>query len=731
METMLSLILVTLMACGAAPLAADTPYVQEYHEAFPFATGKEANDVRCVAVGNDGQVFTGTMEGLFKLDGKDWTPVLPADGRGPVFDIAFDEQGRGWVAAWNGLWILENGAVRPCPGTEGPLGAVGVAAGKVWCGGPEGVWECDEKGAVRLDVRCSGNVRALWPTETGGWVATGAGLWYLDGKTVTRCLYKGEVLTGALMDVTPGPEGAVWAGGLGGLSIYTPGKPVRFIETKDGLPAMNVQSVDRGPDGRMWIGTDVGLARFDGTRWTLLHSRRWLLDDEVRDVAFGADGTAWVATKGGVSAIRQKKLALSEKADYFHTMIKDRHVREPFIVEKCRLPKPGDLSEWKPMDDDNDGGYTAVYMTMECYRYAATKNPEAKQNARRAFETLLFLQRVTETNGFFARTVVPADWDRVADGNRTYTEQERAAERIEDVRSKPVEQRWRPSKDGKWLWKGDTSSDEMVAQMYGCLYYFDLAADDTEKKEVRDLVCRIVDHIIDNGYVLKDIDGKHTRWGVWAPERLNDDPNWAAERNINSTEILSFLKLAHHVSGDEKYQREYMKLVQEHHYAENARHAKVFNRMWRTHIDDELLAMTYPALMLYETDPALKAIYRESLDAWYGGVSPDQSPYFDFLYASLTGGTPPMERDVFYLRDAPLDCIDWSVDNTKREDLTLVREPEIAPMQISRMLPPSERPIMRWDKNPWEAMGGGEGATEWAPVYWLLPYWMGRYYGYF
>lgn len=731
METMLSLMLATLMACGAAPLAADTPYAQEYHEAFPIAGGKEANDVHAVAVDSEGVVFAATMDGLFRHDGE-WLPFSPEETRGPAFDVVFDAQGHGWVAAWNGLWKIEHDEIPVlCPGTQGPLGAVGAAAGKVWCGGPEGVWECGEKGAVRLDVRCSGNVRALWPTETGGWIATGAGLWHLDGKTTTRYLHKGEVLTGALMDVTPGPDGAVWAGGLGGLSIYAPGKPVQFIETKDGLPAMNVQSVDRGPDGRMWVGTDIGLARFDGTRWTLLHSRRWLLDDEIRDVAFGPDGTAWVATKGGVSAIRQKKLVLSEKADYFHDMIAKRHVRDPFIVEKCRLPKPGDLSEWAPMDDDNDGGYTAVYMTMECYRYAATKHPEAKQNARRAFETLLFLQRVTETNGFFARTVVPADWNRMADGNRTYTEQQRAAERIEDVRSKPVEQRWRPSKDGKWLWKGDTSSDEMVAQMYGCLYYYDLAADDAEKKEVRDLVCRIVDYIIDNGYVLKDIDGKHTRWGVWAPERLNDDPNWAAERNINSTEILSFFKLAHHVSGDEKYQREYMKLVQEHHYAENARHAKTFDRMWRTHIDDELLAMTYPALMLYETDPALKAIYRESLDAWYGGVAPDQSPYFDFLYASLTGGAPPMERDVFYLRDAPLDCIDWTVDNTKREDITLVREPEIAPMQTSRMLPPSERPIMRWDKNPWEAVGGGQGATEWAPVYWLLPYWMGRHYGYY
>ena len=64
-----------------------------------------------------------------------------------------------------------------------------------------------------------------------------------------------------------------------------------------------------------------------------------------------------------------------------------------------------------------------------------------------------------------------------------------------------VTNRWRPSRDGKWLWKGDTSSDEITGHMYGYLIYYDLIVrhDKKEAKRVSDHVCRIMDYIMDGG----------------------------------------------------------------------------------------------------------------------------------------------------------------------------------------------------------------------------------------
>src|SRR5690606_25592391 len=159
-----------------------------------------------------------------------------------------------------------------------------------------------------------------------------------------------------------------------------------------------------------------------------------------------------------------------------------RHIRPPGLVEKCYFPDPSNHEVWKPLDDDNDGQYTAMFLVMEAFRYAVTKDPDAKRLADMASDALEFLQKVTRTTGCIARTVVPSDWTEMADANRTYTPEERVERRLKDPRYKPVEVRWRPSEDGQWLWKGDTSSDEITGHYYAFYFYYELVADDAHKE---------------------------------------------------------------------------------------------------------------------------------------------------------------------------------------------------------------------------------------------------------
>ena len=708
----------------------DTPFAQEYHEAYIIGEKAGANDVRAVAADGGGAVWAATKAGVYALKkgGKQWSAVMDT---GPAFDVAVDADGTVWAGAWDGLYRSTSDGMERLEGDDSPISAVCVAQDGVVAFGPDGMWRVVEGEPTLEELACSRSIRAALPDPDGGlWIATGMSLLHHTDAGDARYQTEEEILSCDVHDVAYAPDGILWAGGFGGVTVYKDGKRAADFTTKEGLPSVYVRSVARGPDGRMWVGTDAGVARYDGKGWSLRHSRRWLLSDDVRDVAFDADGTAWIATSGGVSAIKRKAMTLSEKADYFQGVCMERNVRDPWLVEKCRLPVPGDTSEWEPEDDDNDGQYTAMYLVMESFRYAATKDPRAQANAKKAFDALRFLQTVTETPGFVARTVIPATWTRMHDPGDKFTDQEWAERRIADPRYKKVEVRWRPSSDGKWLWKGDTSSDEITGHFYGYHYYYDLAADEAERDRVRAHTAKVMDYIIDNGYVLVDIDGTHTRWAVWSPEKLNADPDWAPERGVNSVEILSYLKTTYHMTGDEKYQREYLSLLHEHGYAANVRHAKTYGPAWRTHIDDELLALAYPALLEYEKDPELLELYRESLDHWYPAVRHDCSPFFNFMYASLVGEDRQLDDSMAFLRDAPLDLVNWRIDNTKREDLSLERAPEIEELQTSRLVPASERGVMRWDKNPWQAVQGDGGHTEWCPTFWLLPYWMGRYYGF-
>ncbi|MGA1825074.1 MAG: hypothetical protein ACMUIP_10480 [bacterium] len=98
----------------------------------------------------------------------------------------------------------------------------------------------------------------------------------------------------------------------------------------------------------------------------------------------------------------------------------------------------------------------------------------------------------------------------------------------------------------------------------------------------------------------------------------------------------------------------------------------------------------------------------------------------NFTYNLLTGGHDELEHSIFFLKDAPLDLVDWQIDNGRREDLQIVRKPILDELQVDELRLPSEYRTIRWDRNPYAAVAGDPG-QEREPVYWLLPYWMGRY----
>jgi streptogramin lyase len=711
----------------------DTSFIQEYHEAYPIAQYGSANDIRAIAVDNTGNIWAATKAGVYRLNKgqKQWVAIMKESDSGPAYDIVVDNAGAIWVGAWNGIYYSTPSGLKKVTGIEHPIPALCATDNGIIALGKGRIYHIARDKFKSREVPYSKSFRAVMPDRKSGlWIATGMGLYHEKFKGYKLYQTESELISPDIYDIAYDSHGNLWIGGLGGVTVYKGQRKLKSFTPQQGLPSVFVRCIAQGPDGRMWIGTKLGIARYDRKDFSIRHSRRWLINDDVRDIAFDSKGTAWIATADGVSAIKRKSMTLAEKADYFLDICLTRHVREPYIVEKCLLTTPGDTSNYKPRDDDNDGQYTAMYLAMESFRYASTKDPGAKANAKKAFEALRFLQTVTQTPGFVARTVIPITWTKMADPNRKISDRQWSEMYVNNPREKRVETRWRPSSDGEWLWKGDASSDEITGHMFGYLFYYDLVADSAEQRHVCKHVLNIVDYIIENGCVLKDLDGTHTRWGVWSPQKLNHDPDWRPERGVNSVEILSFLKLAYHMSGQMRYQKEYLNLLHKNNYADNVRYAKTYNHAWRTHIDDELLALAYPCLLLHEDDPKLLRLYRESLDYWYVAVEDDQSPFFNFIYGACVDKTHQMKISVDYLRDASLDLVRWTVDNSKREDLRIVRTPELEMLQTNRLLPPDERGVIRWDENPFRAVQGDGGRTESDGVWWLLPYWMGRYYGY-
>lgn len=711
----------------------DKAFWQEYHEPYPVGKSVEENRVLGIAVDNESTVWIATGAGAFykKHSETIWNPVVTGKDNGTAFAVCIeeDEDRTVWIGAWNGAYVYKKDSVFKITGTEGPVTAICNTVDGMVIGGPKGIWIYKDNVIKKMNFSVAQSIRKIIPDAKNGiWVATDVGIYHCAGEKVNH-FYKTNVLLSAyIKGLAMDANQRLWTAGLGGISILYQGEKERFITQQEGCPTIYTTCVSRSPDSVMWVGTVAGVVRYSlsGTH-SLLFSKRWLIDDNVNDIAFDKEGNAWIATAKGVSAIKKKVMTLADKQSYFYDVLMKRHIREPWIAGQCHLKVPGDLSSWQPEDDDNDGEFTGNYLAMESFRYAATKSDDAKEKAKKAFNFLKLLREITGGNGFFARTIVPIEWkERVHDKNETYTDRQRAEMLVENPRNKPVEVRWHVSADGKWLWKGDASSDEWCGHMLGYFFYYQLVADKEEKNNIRKHVSILVDHLIANGFNMQDVDGMHTRWSVWSPDKLNRDPEWLPDQCQNSMEILAFLKLAYYMTGNIKYQQHYIRLIEKEHYLENMANIMEQNPAWFIYFDVTMQAYLYPILLHCEKDPQLLSFYRKHADAWMEKRKGDNSPLINFLYCYATGNKVELNASVDFLKNTPLDLIDWTIDHRNREDIKLIHQPVLDELQVDKLPEPAIRSTVRWDKNPWTAVNGYPD-KEREPVFWLFPYWMGRY----
>ena len=464
------------------------------------------------------------------------------------------------------------------------------------------------------------------------------------------------------------------------------------------------------PSG-LWVGTRRGAIRYsDGySRHEYFAGLRWLPDDEVTGIAVDGN-TVWIETPKGYSRIEYRPTTLAEKSQAFVRRIQERHVRWGLTADS-QLRVPGDVSTSRTRSTDNDGLWTAMYVAAESFRFKVTGDAGARENARRGMQAIVRLEQITGRPGFPARSFIKVG---------------------EDIQ--PEDGEWHDTPDKLWRWKGDTSSDEIVGHYFVYPIYIDLVADEREKPALRAVIDRITNHILDNKYQLIDVDGKRTRWGWWAPELIWED---ADETGLRALHMLSHLRVAMSLAADpanrKKFQTAYHDLAVHHRYSLLIRNQKITIPGHINHSDDELAFMSYYPLLRYEKDPALLAVYKESLERSWQIERPERNPLWNVIYAAGTGAKE-FDRDesLRTLREIPMDQVEWSVTNSHRLDVPL--DPladRFKRRQALIVLPYDELPMSKWNGNPYNLDGGSGGRSEDDGAYFLLPYWMGRFHGLF
>jgi len=523
----------------------------------------------------------------------------------------------------------------------------------------------------------------------------------------------------------------------------------------------------------VWYGATTGLTRYDknakrdADRIMYFSADRYLYDNNV--LAIFVDGDkVWVKTETGVVCIEMIPMTAEEKAHYM-TEETVKYVTRHGMISHKYLREARNLDSKLPYGEcDNDGGFTAGHAIGEIYKYAYYRSEygdndprtvKAKKLATDSVEVALLCMNITgRGNGFAARTFLTRD-EPVPDGyffkkqgDKAYciaspaTLRRGIAGMVIDA-STPVPDRLaRHYRDEGYcdddiIYKGDTSSDEITLHYMMMLNAYDFLVDDDDelRQIIVDTTQKLTEHIVDNEYRLIECDGKATLWAKWHEEYFTTPDGWA-DACLNSAELLMYLKVAEHITGDERWIKEYDYLINERHYDDymllhkdrfyHASYVLGCDPCEEMMYGDNMLAiMSYWGLLRLEKDEARREKFIKGLRTWDHTLLRETTPGYLFPLKSV-------------YEDMPIDkeaTIDWFIRfNPSRLASGVTYDRADVPIQpmvngyklTGWLLNQEERFIAKYDRDPLRFTKGESDTrkVEGSYVY-TMGYWIGKFYG--
>ena len=366
--------------------------------------------------------------------------------------------------------------------------------------------------------------------------------------------------------------------------------------------------------------------------------------------------------------------------------------------------------------------WTGNYVAAESYRYAVTKDPQAKEFGLRSVECLLAMEEVSGKPGFIARWVGPAEPPfLVGDCN--------------------------PEKDchiiteGPYAgnyWKGNTSSDQYLGWWYGVSHAYEFLlespADEPLRQRIRDAMSRVLNTLRSEDYLIIDPDGTVSTAG---PE-------------IVGNEALAFHLVAADAVGG--YYKDIMPTV----YSEQAFNFMILTwypiTRWYQYYAFHLGHMAMHMMLRHEKDSSSLEFYRKMhRERLYTLIAHTEQVMFDYIAfgemaveqepailsadrQALHAFPDPPKRRIQpaqgpFEYDPMVDTLNEIIDCL--EELLGSDIGNVGP-QAKDPFPIEERCVsgFRWQTRPYEICGGSDPAFEYPGEDYLIAYWLGRYYGF-
>jgi len=697
LSALLSVLVATVASAAAWTPVIDEVYLQEVGYQIPTDYALNA-----VAL-HDGTAYCGADTGLFRVVGRN--ALAPVEGAlaGPILRL---ESAGGVLYAFTdaALHQFRDGTWHPL--ATGRYYDVDTFRGETVVCSETQIFAVRDAALVQLPgADAPVKMRAIAPFAESLYALGLDRLLVYDGKSIemTRVTDFGTLPSKDLRDLLP-LDNQLLVATYFGMGIVRGAATSQRLGI-DGLPYNACLALAPGFAGDHWIATPNGAVRMLKDDAHVFAAPRWLPHNQVHAIACGPH-TAYIATSRGLGIIDYEPYTLEKKAAFYERHLVEWGQKRMAFTHELH----GDGKTWLREVSDNDLGWSTHYWAAQAFKWKATGDPVARQNMIDGFNALKWSEEITGIEGYPARSIwAPGETGiKAMHGSGGYDAE------------------WHPAADGKFEWKGDTSSDETDAQIYCAAIFHDLIDDPALTAKAKEHIARMVGHIVKNGYRLIDVDGQPTVWGRWDTEYLDSWKGMYA-RGLNGLGILSYVATAQALTGEPRFDDAMSDLVAKG-YPQYTLSAKITTpEPLVNHSDDRLAFYCYYTLLQYAKDPAQRSYYRRSLERSWEIERVEQNPWFNFIYGALTGSDCEIPQSVAHLRAWPLDLVSHAFDATKRDDLQPL--PGYLPAAGgTRPVSPRERGALRWSDNGTE-LAAGSGRTVRDPSGWLDAYWMGRYYG--
>ena len=320
------------MLCAAARYGwALDPYrslTQYSRTVWTQADGLPQDTVRAITQTADGYLWLGTEEGLARFDGYEFTTFDKRDGDLPsnyITALAATADGALWIGTAAGLTEYRDKRFRTFTTRDGLpdnaiTGLYADHAGVLWIVAGVGRSRFENGRFTNHAPGPLTAVRAVVEDRRRQLFVGGmSGVSRFSAEGFTPVIGEAQLAGRFVTCMAAGADGAVWIGSSGGVLAISPEGVVRSYRTAEGLPDPMVRALWCDRSGLIWAGTNRGVARFNGHRFTVALAETGVV--AVRSIAGDREGNLWVGDNSGLSRLRDEVFTVYGRSEGWPSVI--------------------------------------------------------------------------------------------------------------------------------------------------------------------------------------------------------------------------------------------------------------------------------------------------------------------------------------------------------------------------------------------------------------------------